>query len=37
MRELADQYNRRLKGQLEISLLPLAGPDEAGLAFDMRF
>jgi hypothetical protein len=37
MRELADQYNRQLKQRLDVSLLPLASPDRAGLALNLRF
>jgi hypothetical protein len=37
MRELADQYNRQLRKQLEISVVPLATPDNAGVALNLRF
>ena len=37
MRELADQYNRQLKQKLGVSVVPLASPDRAGFALDLRF
>jgi hypothetical protein len=37
MRELADDYNKRLKQQLRVSLLPLVSPQSAGLALNVRF
>jgi hypothetical protein len=37
MRELADQHDQKLKQQLGVSLVPLASPDKAGLALNVRF